>query len=502
MEVRTIILDILEDLTHHEFMEFRWHLTDGRKGKTKFPRSILDHGHDLHETVERMISYLNPDGAGKITVDILKMMSRDDLAWQLQMNLDHYMRSDPNYKLYKSKHTSESDTAQSQERCKPAVLRQCKTCADARECDEQDSDEWELIEPSVISEDAQTKYSTTGLRIECSREVQLKYHICDWECVADFPGMEHFTPCGPLMDIAVISGKLKAVYLPHFLCLGGSPINDEVRVVHVEESGISFEKCTLTRFHAKLLNHYFSPKGVLLRIGFPVNYHCETLIYETQKSYLTLHVYLIPSEKKLIEAAENNEIKSKSKLISKPGPVSSLKTKTWYSLMTLDENKQSACNSEVQPKQLELKYKHINPDFYEVFVADPNDFHLQLMPQHHSEGVWEAKIRQGDYSQRVSSAEAEAEQKQEGCINYNGAEFVEKHRTELISRVSLVEPIADDMRDLIKEEKYTIVLNSGTRQSQMRALLDFLTTPKLKEKLYQSLLEHEHALVNDLENPE
>ncbi|XP_059361672.1 NACHT, LRR and PYD domains-containing protein 1 homolog [Carassius carassius] len=248
--------------------------------------------------------------------------------------------------------------------------------------------------------------SRTGLRIDCSRSVQLKYHICDWECVGDFPEMEGFIPCSPLMDISIISGKPKAVYLPHFLCLGGSPINNEVRVIHVEESGISFEKCTLTRFHAKLLNHSFSPKGLLLRSGFSVYYHCETLIYETQKSYLTLHVYLIPSEKKIIEAAENNEVKSKSKLISKPGPVSSLKMKTWYSLRTLDENKKSESSSEVQPKQLELKYKPINPDFFEVFIDTPNDFHLQLMPQHHSEGVWEAKIRDGnicDYTQRDSS---------------------------------------------------------------------------------------------------
>uniref|UniRef100_A0A9J7Y9M9 Si:ch73-252p3.1 n=1 Tax=Cyprinus carpio carpio TaxID=630221 RepID=A0A9J7Y9M9_CYPCA len=104
--------------------------------------------------------------------------------------------------------------------------RQCQNCSSVR-----DSTEWDLIEPSVISEDAQNqKYrmnlasgcyecSRTGLRIECSCDIQLEYHICDWERVSDFPEMELFTPCGPLMDITVISGELKAVYLPHFLCL-------------------------------------------------------------------------------------------------------------------------------------------------------------------------------------------------------------------------------------------------------------------------------------------
>ncbi|KAL0187565.1 hypothetical protein M9458_014664, partial [Cirrhinus mrigala] len=79
------------------------------------------------------------------------------------------------------------------------------------------------------------------------------------------------------------------------------------------------------------------------------------------------------------------------------------------------------------------------------------------------------------------------------------AEFVEKHRAELIRRVSLVEPIADDMKPLIGDEKYQTILKSQTSHAQMRALLDFLTTPKLKEKLYQSLVKHEWFLVDDLE---
>lgn len=37
-----------------------------------------------------------------------------------------------------------------------------------------------------------------------------------------------------------------------------------------------------------------------MRQGLPVNYHCEALIYQTVKSHLTLHVYLIPSDKKMI----------------------------------------------------------------------------------------------------------------------------------------------------------------------------------------------------------
>uniref|UniRef100_A0A672LBI2 CARD domain-containing protein n=1 Tax=Sinocyclocheilus grahami TaxID=75366 RepID=A0A672LBI2_SINGR len=58
-------------------------------------------------------------------------------------------------------------------------------------------------------------------------------------------------------------------------------------------------------------------------------------------------------------------------------------------------------------------------------------------------------------------------------------------------RVSLVEPIADDMKPLIGDEKYLTILNSETPQDKMRKLLNFLTTTKLKDKLYQSLLKNE-----------
>uniref|UniRef100_A0A671NCS3 CARD domain-containing protein n=1 Tax=Sinocyclocheilus anshuiensis TaxID=1608454 RepID=A0A671NCS3_9TELE len=87
-------------------------------------------------------------------------------------------------------------------------------------------------------------------------------------------------------------------------------------------------------------------------------------------------------------------------------------------------------------------------------------------------------------------------------VVHPGAEFVEKHRTELIRRVSLVEPIADDMKPLIGDEKYQTILNSETPQDKMRKLLNFLTTTKLKDKLYQSLLKNERFLAEELEYSE
>lgn len=65
----------------------------------------------------------------------------------------------------------------------------------------------------------------TGLRVECSGDVELEYHTCDWESVSFDLDQESLTPCGPLINIKVISGELKTVYLPHFLCLGTFLLN-------------------------------------------------------------------------------------------------------------------------------------------------------------------------------------------------------------------------------------------------------------------------------------
>ncbi|XP_016404465.1 apoptosis-associated speck-like protein containing a CARD isoform X1 [Sinocyclocheilus rhinocerous] len=122
---------------------------------------------------------------------------------------------------------------------------------------------------------------------------------------------------------------------------------------------------------------------------------------------------------------------------------------------------------------------------------------LEKMNQMNNAKELREKLGHMDTLQSKHTAEAGAAQKQERCKL--GAEFVDKHRTVLIQQVSLVEPIADDMKPLIGDEKYRIVLNSGTSPAQMRALLNFLSTTKLKEKLYQSLKIHEQFLVDDLE---
>ncbi|XP_037388696.1 uncharacterized protein LOC119262021 [Pygocentrus nattereri] len=88
--------------------------------------------------------------------------------------------------------------------------------------------------------------SVTGLRWESSSEVELEYCWSNWELVSEVLVREQYHPGGPLLDITVVRGTLNAVHLPHFLCLDSlDSLSDEVRVLHVEDAGITLEKfCT------------------------------------------------------------------------------------------------------------------------------------------------------------------------------------------------------------------------------------------------------------------
>ncbi|KAL7841570.1 hypothetical protein SRHO_G00252610 [Serrasalmus rhombeus] len=279
------------------------------------------------------------------------------------------------------------------DQCRP--LPTCCICADL-----QDSTEWELVVPdaeaSSVNGNAKYRFTAapgsyectvTGLRWESSIEVELEYCWSNWELVSEVLEREQYHPGGPLLDITVIRGTLNAVHLPHFLCLGSeSPLSDAVRVFHDEDVGASFETCSLSRFHAKLLQPTFSPKGVLVKNGFRVKAHCEILIYHVLAATLTLHIYIIPHDFKMKES-------------------------------------------------LKLRYNTATTNVFEVYINNPEeDFYLQLTTEKDNEVVWEVPIRLNG---------------QKGCSSSHAVCFVDKYMNELTQKVRLVSPIADDLKPLI-----------------------------------------------------
>ncbi|XP_074523024.1 NACHT, LRR and PYD domains-containing protein 1 homolog [Halichoeres trimaculatus] len=278
-----------------------------------------------------------------------------------------------------------------------------------------DSSPWTKLEPgvnssgghespsySLQSETGNYECSVSGLRWVCEEEVSFQYHFCSWGGHMERMESIKYMPAGPLIDIKVITGRLNEVYLPHWICTeDDSKISDNYKVLHIDECGDVVENVSeVTPSHVKLSEPVFSPRGVLMKVGFPVKIRCSVLIYyKPNTSFLKLRVYLIPCDPALQQTVDKKELSKGFQTIEKPRPDKYLKMQKGFSLMAKTAN--------VNPKKITLRYDNQDPNFYEVFIEKPNGiFQLELFyiskKEVESEPVWTCEIREDDYQSSAS----------------------------------------------------------------------------------------------------
>nr|XP_023998071.1 uncharacterized protein LOC112075279 isoform X2 [Salvelinus alpinus] len=183
------------------------------------------------------------------------------------------------------------------------ILQSCKTCDHV-----EDSTHWLQIEPLTSTVQGVTMFrhrtpkgsyecTVSGLRWLCERDVILKYHFRNWEPYSQLLKDMQYTQGGPLLDITMELGELEEVHLPHFVCLGTNPsLRNEMKVLHVEEHGVSFEEVhEVTRFHAKILHPKFSAISLILRLlSWNIDVHCDVVLYlAVKRSTVISRLYLL-----------------------------------------------------------------------------------------------------------------------------------------------------------------------------------------------------------------
>ncbi|XP_078147683.1 NACHT, LRR and PYD domains-containing protein 1 homolog isoform X2 [Centroberyx gerrardi] len=376
--------------------------------------------------------------------------------------------------------------------------RSCTSCGGVM-----DSSDWTEVEPKVTrangvltyslqSKAGRFKCSVSGLRWVCQKNVSIKYQFTSWEKHMERLECMNYTPGGPLLDITVIAGKLDEVHLPHWICLDHNPtLSAKLAVLHLDTDGDFVEPVSeVTPFHVKIIQPAFSPRGVLMRAGFPVKVHCNVLIYKTNTAPLTLHVYLIPHDPALQQAMEQKEISYGYKVIRKPNPDESLQMKDHF-ILTTDTD-----TAEICPDQLKLRYESNTPNFFEVFIKNAHtDFRLTLESAEQKKKerhvVWTCTIREDEY-QKENNGQRQDEH------------FVDRHRTALIDRVTNPAPILDRLKDreLISDESCDAARAKTTSQDQMRAIFKFLRSAgtKGKDALYEILKKKYKILISELED--
>ncbi|XP_042357555.1 interferon-induced, double-stranded RNA-activated protein kinase-like isoform X2 [Plectropomus leopardus] len=361
-----------------------------------------------------------------------------------------------------------------------------------------ESMDWTVCEPVVNTVDEVHTYSlqsdagrfecgVSALRWVCGEKVSFEYQFCLWEEHRDRTSCMNYMPAGPLLDIRVTAGKFQEVHLPHWICVDhNSKMSDMFAVIHVDADGDVVEQVSeVTASHVKLLQPVFSPRGAMIRkmFGRPVKVFCDTLIYKTNKEFLTLDVYLVPPDRALQQELEKKQSYCGSKLIPKPGPDKSMRLGNHFSITT------DKADAKIQPSKRELRYDGRN--VFEVFVRNADsDFTLWLESEQNT--VWQCTLHKGDYQSQSTDYK-------------QGQHFVDRFRTALINRVNDTEAILDELRDLelISNENYDAVRALKTTRDQMRDIHRIVTAAgtESKDAFYEILkrMKNMRPLISELE---
>lgn len=176
----------------------------------------------------------------------------------------------------------------------------------------------------------------------------------------------------------------------------------------------------------------------------------------------------------LEEKIQNKELSSGYKMIQKPYPAKSLKMRDYF---TLTADKDTAV---IYPEKLKLIYEWCGPNFFEVFIDEP-DSNFQLGLTHRTSGqVWTCAIRKDDYQNT-------------GDVPVMSDKELARLRHKLVERVSreLINQLLDDLLEdgvLNDGEKDSILQENSNDANRARRLIDMIR--KKGRKASRKLLTH------------
>ncbi|XP_076157365.1 NACHT, LRR and PYD domains-containing protein 1 homolog isoform X3 [Alosa pseudoharengus] len=385
------------------------------------------------------------------------------------------------------------------------LMWKCNRCADVT-----NSTNWMKAKPSVSTEEGfplfvqtcssgQFECTQTGIRWVCFTDVKIQYRVVNWEVLHGI--MESYEPAGPLLNITLLEGELEEIHLTHFLCLGGveASLHDYVKVLHWRESGVSLEKCDLTRFHGRVSKPTFSFLGLIIKKFqdfLSLSVHGALVHYCAGVSPLILHTYLMPEEPILLQRVKENSANYCP--IPLPRPEEPLRLGTFYQLRT-------SCFSDITPSEIQFRYPRIVPNFFKVRIEDPKDkFKMELIRVHDRECKWIGEFHKDEYNKTTAKRQVAILENYSPAMIENEAHFIDDHRVALIERVTCIPPIAEEMlsQGLIHKEKHSNIMAARTSEERMREIYKCLQSSgtKGKAQFYQILLLKEPHLVKHLNN--
>ncbi|XP_061573959.1 uncharacterized protein LOC133440652 [Cololabis saira] len=460
-ETKWIFSMNLADFTRNELLKFKWFLqfTCFQKSLPQIPKDQLAKAFTIPKLVDLMLERL-----GERSVEVIREVSQDmkkilvtepsASAGEVASKFLQKIGRNDLVQMFSDKSLAFKGPSRS---LQPKSVKQ-------------ESIRWTDCEPEVSSTDGgqATTYrlqsgpghfecSVSGLRWVCQQKSILKYQFGSWQGHVDRMESRQFLPAGPLMDVTVIEGKLKEVYLPHWICIEDNPeILDKFAVLHIDDCGDVVENVSeVTATHVKLTEPTFSLLAALMKVGLRLKYRCNVLLYKTNTAFLTLHVYLIPDDPGLQKAIDQKQESYGYEVIRKPDP-ESLKICDRFILTT------DLKDAEITPKSgLKFEYPRGRPNFFEVYIEKPDGgFTLKLSPRKEHQPVWDCVVRKDEYQSCTQAAASSSGATGLTCMAdvagaldeaagaaggfspmdyscYEEEHFVDKHSDKLIQRDSM-----------------------------------------------------------------
>ncbi|XP_026041567.1 apoptosis-associated speck-like protein containing a CARD isoform X2 [Astatotilapia calliptera] len=163
-------------------------------------------------------------------------------------------------------------------------------------------------------------------------------------------------------------------------------------------------------------------------------------------------------------------------------------------IQLLSETLGNLSDSELMDLKKGLKRKYNSAVPWRLLkVADPQDTVFLMLQAYGQQSVKKTmEMKMTDLTQQLSDSSSEPTRKH----------FVDKHRVQLIQRVSNIAPILDELQDkeVIDQEQYDKIRALPTSQDRMRELYSgpLKASAACKDVFYESLLANEKFLVEDL----
>nr|XP_020017078.1 NACHT, LRR and PYD domains-containing protein 1-like isoform X3 [Castor canadensis] len=297
-----------------------------------------------------------------------------------------------------------------------------------------------------------------GLSFVVRRAVTIEIEFCAWDPFLSRNVIQHsWMVAGPLFDIKAEQGAVAAVHLPHFVALQEGLVDISLfQVAHFKEDGVLLEKSVQVEPHCIVLeNPSFSPMGVLLKVipaawlFIPIT--STTLLYcHLEPEEITFHLYLIPNDCTIRKAIDDEEEKFQFVRIHKPPPLDPLYLGSRYTVS-------GSGKLEIIPQELELSYRSPGESqlFSEISVGHlGSGIRLQMKNKKDETVVWEAFLKPGDL--RPATSRVPSVPKDASTLLH----FVDRHREQLVVRVTSVDPVLDKLHgQVLSEEQYEKLLD-------------------------------------------